>query len=72
MPRTKPVKDMTIIGQLSVGLTAEMRAAIEVVTAAYSTTPSQYARRALISQLVADGMIRHPAERLAAANSAKP
>jgi hypothetical protein len=68
MPR---VKDMTIIGQLSVGVTAEMQRAIEVVTAAYSTTPSQYARRALISQLVADGMIRHPAEKLVAAANAE-
>jgi hypothetical protein len=39
-------------------------------TAAYSTTPSQYVRRALISQLVADGMIQHPAQKLVAAAAA--
>jgi hypothetical protein len=61
---------MTIIGMLSVGVTAEMQAAIEAITAAHSMTPSQYGRRALISQLVADGMIQHPSQRLAAASNA--
>jgi hypothetical protein len=68
MPR---VKNMTIITQLSVGLTAEMEQAIAAITAAHSMTPSQYGRRAIISQLVADGMIQHPAQKLAAANGTK-
>jgi hypothetical protein len=68
MPR---VKDMTIIGQLSVGVTAEMQAAIEVVTAFHSVTPSQYGRRAILAQLVNDGLIQHPAQRLAAVAAAK-
>ena len=67
MPR---VKDINIIGQLSVGVTAEMQAAIEAITSAHCMTPSQYGRRALISQLVADGMIKHPSQRAAAASNA--
>jgi hypothetical protein len=68
MPR---VKGLTITSQLSVGLTPEMERAIEAITAVHSMTPSQYGRRALISQLVADGMITHPAQRLAESNQAK-
>jgi hypothetical protein len=60
---------ISIIGQLSVGLTAEMHDAIEAITTVHSMTPSQYARRALISQLVADGMIAHPAQKLQQAKS---
>jgi hypothetical protein len=66
-----PKVNISIIGQLSVGVTAEMQAAIEAITAVHSMTPSQYGRRAILSQLVADGMIQHPAQRLAAANGAK-
>jgi hypothetical protein len=68
MPR---VKDMTIITQLSVGITAEMQRAIEVVSGFNATTPSQYGRRAILNQLVLDGLIQHPAHKLAAAVALK-
>ena len=68
MPR---VKNMSIVSQLSVGLTHEMEQAIAAITTAHSMTPSQYGRRALISQLVADGMLQHPSVRLAEVNQAK-
>ncbi len=66
----QPVKPMTIIGQLSVGVTAEIQQAIEVISAFRSQTPSQYGRMAILNQLVNDGVIQHPAQRLATAATA--
>jgi hypothetical protein len=68
MPR---VKDISITSQLSVGLTKEMETAIAVITAFNAVTPSQYGRRAILNQLVNDGLIQHPAQRLAETNNAK-
>jgi hypothetical protein len=49
-----------ILTEMSVGLTAEIEAALEVAADFSGLKPSQFGRQAIIEKIVRDGFIKHP------------
>jgi hypothetical protein len=49
-----------ILSEMSVGLTPEIEAALEVAADFSGLKPSQFGRQAIIEKLVRDGFIKHP------------
>lgn len=46
--------------ELAVGVTDEIRSALEIASDFSGLRPSQYGRQALLEKLVRDGFMRHP------------
>ena len=49
-----------ILSEMSVGLTPEIEAALEIASDFSGLKPSQFGRQAIIEKLVRDGFIKHP------------
>jgi hypothetical protein len=45
---------------ITIGVTAEIKSALEVATDFLGMTPSQLGRQAILEKLVRDGFLRHP------------
>jgi hypothetical protein len=46
--------------ELAVGVTAEIKSALEIATDFVGMKPSQYGRQAILEKLVRDGFLKHP------------
>jgi hypothetical protein len=66
MPRPKKDREMKITNQLSVGLMDAEALAVKQVADFACISPSQYGRMAIKRQLLADGMLQHPAAAVSA------
>jgi hypothetical protein len=60
----------TIKGELVVGITDEMKSAIEVACAFQGLKPSAFGRIAIMEKLVAMQVIEHPGQKLLKAKAA--
>jgi hypothetical protein len=49
-----------ILSEMSVGLTPEIEAALEIAADFSGLRPSQFARQSIIEKLVRDGYLKHP------------
>ena len=49
-----------ILSEMSVGLTPEIEAALEIAADFSGLKPSQFGRQAIIEKLVREGFIKHP------------
>ena len=53
-------REKLITQDLAVGISAEIDAALKMVSDFSGLRPSQYARQAIIHKLVSDGFMQHP------------
>jgi hypothetical protein len=58
-----------VIHEVMVGITPEMKTALEMATEFSGMKASTYARQALLERLVRDQMMTHPAQKYAAAGA---
>jgi len=56
--------------EMSVGLTPQMREALEIATTFQGSNPSQYTRQAVVERLVREGFLEHPGQKYATAANA--
>lgn len=52
-----------IRSEMSVGITDEIKSALEMATEFQGTKPSQYGRQAILEKLVREGFLKHPMAR---------
>jgi hypothetical protein len=52
-----------IKSEMSVGITDEIKSALEIATEFQGTKPSQYGRQAILEKLVREGFLKHPMHR---------
>ena len=50
--------------EMTIGISDEIKAALQVAIQFVGTTGSQFARQAILEKLVRDGFMRHPAQAL--------
>jgi hypothetical protein len=50
--------------ELAVGVTEEIKSALEIATEFQGMKPSQYGRQAILEKLVREGFMKHPMQRL--------
>ena len=53
-----------IKSEMSVGITDEIRSALEIATEFAGIKPSQFGRQAILEKLVREGYLRHPMQAL--------
>jgi hypothetical protein len=49
-----------ISSEISVGISEEMKSALEIATGFQGMKPSQYGRQAILEKLVREGFLKHP------------